>query len=502
MRTARRLWTLGMGATAIGIGCSSSQVAPSQEAEAASTGERIIGGEADTRYPAVVSVEGSCSGTIIQVDASSGIGWVLTAAHCFAASDKSTYVLSGSDVTKPSLVYHLGDYLLRHPRYDESVGSSYDLALVRIVGADASTPFIPLVTASEDALSTGHAITVVGFGRTVVAAKDAGVSSSPIRKSIARTVTALSENHIGHSNDGGGSCYGDSGGAVVAMQGGGPRLVGVNSYVKANSGQVNCGPTNTSYAVRVTTPVRDWVTQTIAQAPTLPSTCGSCRSVQASGKQTCADAWRTCFLDEDCPAYRNCVFACSGSRCYDACARDHARGYGLANGLEACACQACSAECTSSCLTTPKCGVAPDSFGACGACTEAKCCSELLDCATDGTCLLCDSQSAADASAPDGSRPDGSSGSPACASHPKRQSITACTRAKCQAECHPGSKAEAPSATSSPSTPAPNDTNIPSAPAPEEEAGGCALSPAQGGSDWAPVLGAIWALVRRRRRLP
>lgn len=502
-RTAKRLGALGVGLTAISVGCSSTHVVPPEEATPAQATNRIVGGQADATHPAVVSINESCSGTIIRVDPQAGIGWILTAAHCFPGTP-SAYVLQGTDLRGAGVLYFTADYVYKDPRYN-TTASPYDLALVRIVGVDASTPVLPLIAANEDTLAGGSAITVVGYGQTVVAAADAGAGASTIRKSIARTISQLSATHIVHSNSGGGACYGDSGGAVVAAVGGGERLVGVNSYVSATGGATDCGPNNSSYAVRVTTAVRDWVTQTIAQTSASPASCESCRGVQTSGKQTCADEWRTCLLDTDCAVYRTCALGCSTYTCLDACARSRPRGYGFSTALETCLCfTGCQASCTSSCLTLPKCGITPETVGSCASCTESKCCAELLDCASDGTCSLCQT-APADAGAPDAGRGDASTNLPLCASHPKRAAITACTRSKCQAECHPTQAAPTPesgedSATTTAETPA--SASAPEA-APESSDGGCATStrPSSRAASGIAVV-ALFFIARRRRARP
>lgn len=480
---------LGIIFPVVTLGCSSTHVAPSEENTPAQTKSPIIGGQADNAHPAVVSFNEVCGGTIIRVDPPSGTGWVLTAAHCLPGAKASGYVLQGTDLRAASIRYFGINYVFKDPRYN-SVESPYDLALARIVGVDATTPVLPLVSANEDTLAVGSPVTIVGYGRTVVGAKDAGAETSPIRKSIGRQVTQLTATHVVHSNDGGGSCYGDSGGAVVATLAGSQRLVGVNSYVSSPRGPVDCGPSNSGYAVRVTTAVREWVAQTIAQATAADASCDSCRNVQLSGAQTCAADWRTCLLDDDCIAYRTCTAACSSFKCFDACIQAHPRGYGFDQRVETCICSnGCHDSCSAFCISQPKCGIAPDTSGSCARCTESSCCSELLDCATDGSCSLCRKDGSADA---------GDGGLPACATHPKRLNIAACTRTKCKAECHPN---EASTSGQNNNNVAPTSVGEPPSTAPESSDGSCQISARRRAARMAgcgPGLCLLLLLARRR----
>lgn len=99
-----------------------------------------------------------CSGTWI--GNFEGVGWVLTAAHCFRPGDGADVFLyrsEGETVLEGTGVW-------RHPRYngDQDNRGGYDVALVRLDGPvhDAGPP--PALWAGE--IAVGQRIVFVGFG--------------------------------------------------------------------------------------------------------------------------------------------------------------------------------------------------------------------------------------------------------------------------------------------------------------------------------------------------
>ena len=104
-----------------------------------------------------------CSGTWL--GNFGGVGWVLTAAHCFSprdGADAYVYRTEGETVLE-------GTGLWRHPRYngDSDHRGGYDVALVRLDRAvtDGGTP--PLLWAGDIAI--GQRIVFVGYGSRGIA---------------------------------------------------------------------------------------------------------------------------------------------------------------------------------------------------------------------------------------------------------------------------------------------------------------------------------------------
>ena len=131
----------------------------------------IINGHADPGHPAVVFLQmklahggAVCTGTMIGVNAEAKIGYVLTAAHCLKEA-VSVQVVQTSDVGESSSIisYATLDFTV-HPDYTgASVSSPADVAMIRILGVDAHTPVIPIL--SPDNLAAGSKITSIGFGQ-------------------------------------------------------------------------------------------------------------------------------------------------------------------------------------------------------------------------------------------------------------------------------------------------------------------------------------------------
>jgi secreted trypsin-like serine protease len=197
----------------------------------------IIGGEETEEWPAVVSLEavfpsgrraGFCTGTLV------GDRWVLTAAHCVAATEKldvDFVVAFGSDLSRgaPRLVrwaasYRLGD---GDPK---RVVHGYDLALIELEQPVEVTP-IQLRTTPLGPDIVGSEVVLVGYGTTV--GVDAGVP--PIRRTARVDVEALLPQLLVLTDDQSSACYGDSGGPVLDETG--RSILAVTSF-----GVADCNP--------------------------------------------------------------------------------------------------------------------------------------------------------------------------------------------------------------------------------------------------------------------
>jgi hypothetical protein len=396
--------------------CSSTDV-PSAPAERlptiAHTSSAIINGQLDTTHQAVVAVilqqgteGGLCSGTIVKVDPATHIGWVLAAAHCVNITP--VYVLQGNDFSQTStLSYDILDYKA-DARYNGQPGSPYDVAVLRIVGVDASTPTIPLVSAS-DGLVVGTPVESVGYGRTSLIATGTPPTDNTIRRNVAKTLSQVGTSLISYDMATDGICQGDSGGPVLVTSGGVQKVAGVHSYVEGD-----CNGTGVS--ARVSFDLSFINGELAKAAPT--EDCALCGKIANSGNGTCASLTKSCLADKDCNGYYQCL----ATMPRNVCLLMFPKAQGPFNAAANCQCtEACTTQCKTdaSCAGVPKCGYKYPA-GSCATCTESACCSESLACAADGTCYVC---------------LDTKDKAAECATNAARQTLATCVASKCQSEC-------------------------------------------------------------------
>ncbi|MFO0671271.1 MAG: trypsin-like peptidase domain-containing protein [Polyangiaceae bacterium] len=181
---------------ALGVGGCATEAREEALGKLGQESARIIGGDDDATRDAVVLLRASfqggvkeCSGTIVKVDAAAQVGYVLTAAHC--VSWKPTTVLLGANPDDATTrQYRVLD--MTSAAYSGTPGDTlHDVAVVRFLGASASTPVIPIAGAS-DGVDVGSAVTSVGYGITTLTPPDSGPSESPRRRHVARTLSAAS----------------------------------------------------------------------------------------------------------------------------------------------------------------------------------------------------------------------------------------------------------------------------------------------------------------------
>lgn len=186
----------------------------------------IINGDPDNDRDAVVLVfsnQSACTGTIIDVVGTDA--FVLTAAHCFGQGQVQGIVI-GDNYNSPDAVLQMTDYEI-HPQYDPNNQYIYDFAMMRVTGASASTPIIPVLTPAEDDLQPGRMLIHVGYGRT----QDGG-NASPQRLQGSSVLDQVTQIQIGWDQSAGkGICQGDSGGPNLVSTPNGERVAGVNSFV-------------------------------------------------------------------------------------------------------------------------------------------------------------------------------------------------------------------------------------------------------------------------------
>jgi Trypsin len=316
----------------------------------------ILGGELDADHPAVVGLTatygdgraGICSGTVIFVEGRSAL--VLTAAHCVveldAAGDVKTPVVvlpaSSLDVTGGGFIAQ--DRMLGRTfhavavsvadGYDGFIGSPDDVAIVRIVGATAALPRLSALTAAQDQLQAGAAVTLVGFG------DDETPDSAGLRRSTQKVVAWLNPQFIGFDQtDGHGVCEGDSGGPVLVSVDGAAAVAGVTSFV-GGAARSPCGGGSTTIRVGAHA---DFIARA-AQAipPTLD--CASCTLAELAPGNACGPGTDCTGA---CADHLRCLDACTDLPCLVACqATPEASAYAaqLESNLS-CAVERCTAVC-------------------------------------------------------------------------------------------------------------------------------------------------------------
>lgn len=389
----------------------------------------IITGVKDTGHPAVVLLQmtrpgpaySMCTGTIIRANPATRIGYVLTAGHCIRGTT-SISVIAGSDLATATGIqsYAFLD-ATPHPRYDGSTSSPYDVAMVRILGVDETTPVVPIL-APDQMRENQTRVTSVGFGQTERPGSHVDAGTNTAKNRIDGVVTRLTPQQMGvtYANHGD-ICHGDSGGPVLTVVNGQEYVAGVHSFVT--------GPcVGVGYSVRASSQVAFY--DSVMSAPAPAETCELCRKKTLSGTQTCAVERGQCMSDEQCGGLARCLGRCSAttagdagasSECQKACIAQFPYGVGPYQNLIAfCSCNECETACAgdSQCAGVPKCGMKVGD-ATCNGCMEGRCCAEESACSADGHCSFCLRNP----------------GAAECANNALLTAVRTCRSSKCEAEC-------------------------------------------------------------------
>jgi secreted trypsin-like serine protease len=361
---SRGLTCLVLASQLIGCGSEAKPVALDEQTQP------IIGGSNDTTYKAVVllATENSvCTGTIVKVDATKKVGWVLTAAHCVLPNRPVVAILADDYAAADRKQFAVLD-ATSAPYTGQTAENSRDIAVVRILGVDASTPVIPLASAPDGA-AVGATVVSVGYGRTTPSNQADAMLTK--RKSISKRLSQIGTTFVRYSLSGGGICQGDSGGPVLLGSGSSARVIGVHSYVSND-----CLGDGTS--IRVTSELAFLNNELNKALPSL-STCKVCTDTNNSGDQVCAAKQTACTGDRDCAQLLDCLSKCGSSfACPAGCNEKFPRGIGPLAEAAQCTCRtACKTECGSdaSCRNQPACGKTLRT-DECGTCTTESCCAE------------------------------------------------------------------------------------------------------------------------------
>jgi trypsin len=244
--------------------------AAAEEEEIILGGKRIVGGEPTTidKHPWQVAIvikrpEGSylCGGSIIARK------WVLSAAHCFHASDRNDTVRAKAGATNfvRQGVWSQIEKMVIHDQYNPATHEN-DLALIKLRVAPAGR-VIPLVDASQ-AIPLSEPLEVTGWGAT---AEGEGAARGLMQASVPYVDNATCNEPLsydgrvqpgmmcaGRREGGVDSCQGDSGGPLVWRTDAGPVIVGVVSFGEGCGRQLKYG-----VYTRVSA-YRDWINGVVA----------------------------------------------------------------------------------------------------------------------------------------------------------------------------------------------------------------------------------------------
>ncbi len=176
----------------------------------------VFGGEftKPCGWPTTVSVEGSCTGTLVHPEV------VIYAAHCGTGYSSIQFGESGAQAARSVPVQFCKTFPGGGP------GSGQDFAVCKLAEPQLDVPIVPILMGCETDkyLQPGQTVTIVGFGFDEN--NDIGV-----KKEVVTTINSFENNEAFIGGNGKDSCNGDSGGPVfVQIDDGTWRVFGITSY--------------------------------------------------------------------------------------------------------------------------------------------------------------------------------------------------------------------------------------------------------------------------------
>lgn len=354
-----------MAALVLAAGCGTD--APVAEHTAVRS-DAIVKGKPDTTHQAVMlqscTTNCICSGTLVKKDDNTGLGWIVTAAHCLPDTGKNPvprFFVQGDKAAtfKPNLVstiepgavrYAVLDWV-RHPSYKVASnpfdGPDNDIGIVRVLGVGSDTPVLPLAEAT-DGLANKAAVVGVGYGSSGLFNNPLDLGNAGTRQRADVAIKSLSGGIIViDGDDSGGSInIGDDGGPVIAS------TAGVETVVGIQSARYGIDPQQDNTRISA---MRQWLDGELGQMPKLDN-CNSCLRIVNGGNRECAPLNRACLDDADCNAFAMCVDACASTgnvgptpQCRSSCTAAHPKAPALYDPTIACGCQACAVLCGDTC---------------------------------------------------------------------------------------------------------------------------------------------------------
>jgi|GEM_PF-2528955 len=220
-----------------------------------SSSQRIINGQICDKHVSPIvplellnnsSIEGICSGTIIQ----SSPLIILSAAHCLSPS-LSTSVTSVKATVGNEI--HLSSEFSAHPDHvPGSVSSLGDIAIIHFSSSTSIPSMKPL--SLQQAIAVPNRYITAGYGNTTPGVPPTGIDGE-LRATDIRVVDQFGASIVANSTEKtGGICTGDSGGPLlVQMNSGEWRIAGVSSYLLfTNPNSQLCDTDNTNVYASVT----------------------------------------------------------------------------------------------------------------------------------------------------------------------------------------------------------------------------------------------------------
>ncbi len=175
--------------------------------------QAIYGGTdvATCGWPTTVSIEGSCTGTLVHPQV------VIYAGHCGTGYNS---IWLGENINQPMRTLK--------PEFCRTYGggqSGTDFAFCKLSEPVEDVPIVPILMGCEtEILQPGQPVTIVGFG-------NADTGPYGVKREVTTTINGIQNNEASIGGNGKDSCQGDSGGPVyVQLSDGSWRVFGITSY--------------------------------------------------------------------------------------------------------------------------------------------------------------------------------------------------------------------------------------------------------------------------------
>ncbi|MBL8974478.1 MAG: trypsin-like serine protease [Myxococcales bacterium] len=165
-------------------------------------------------WPTTVSIEGSCTGTLVHPQV------VIYAQHCGTGY---TQIAMGENLSAPKRKLQVE--FCKTIGGGGGPGTGQDFAFCKLTEPVLDVPIVPILMGCEtEILKPGQPVTIVGFG-------DADTGPYGIKREVTTTINSIQNGEASIGGNGKDSCQGDSGGPVYVQLGDGSwRVFGITSY--------------------------------------------------------------------------------------------------------------------------------------------------------------------------------------------------------------------------------------------------------------------------------